>query len=269
LSGVNSSIKALSLLGLLAVALGAAACSTDAAPATPSTTPTTTTTGATTTTTPVNCTYSLSPTSLSVLPAGGASTVTVTTQSGCSWVSSTPSSFITVTSGASGSGNGSVGISVAANSGTTRTGTVTIAGQTLNVSQTGAGIIVAFEMLDPPTQAGPVAACRIRGLPGYPISTCPLTTASRTTGTNSIVNWAWTITYTYDGAAKTQTQNTGSIQNFQFYEYCGRPPSSAAGTVIPIAVSLTVTDNNGIQATATSGTGNQPALSMVAYTCGS
>ena len=47
-------------------------------------------------------------------------------------------SFITITSGSSGSGNGTVNYSVAANTGTTsRTGTMTIAGRTFTVTQAG------------------------------------------------------------------------------------------------------------------------------------
>jgi hypothetical protein len=45
-------------------------------------------------------------------------------------------SWITVTSGASGSGNGSVGFTVAANTAQTqRTGVVTVAGQAVSVTQ--------------------------------------------------------------------------------------------------------------------------------------
>lgn len=157
---------------------------------------------------------------------------------------------------------------VAQNPTTTRTALVTIGGQSIVVTQAGAGIIVAFDMFDAPSQAGSVTACRIRGAPGYPVTSCPLTTTARTTlPGNSLVNWAWTVKYTYDGQAKTQAQSTGSIQDFAVYEYCGLNPSSAGGTVIPLSVTLTVTDNNGVTATATSGTGNQPALSLVAYTC--
>ncbi len=43
--------------------------------------------------------------------------------------------WLTITSGASGTGNGSVGLSIAANTGVARTGTATIAGQTFTVNQ--------------------------------------------------------------------------------------------------------------------------------------
>jgi hypothetical protein len=242
--------------------LVAAGCSNDPAPAAPST-PTPPAGGGSTAPT---CTYALSPAAINTGPSGGTSTVTVTTQSGCAWTSSTSASFITVTSGASGSGTGTVGLNVAANPGADRTGTVTIAGQTLTVNQTGSGIIVGFNMLDPNAQTGTVTACLVRG-PTFSLSVCPLLSTARTTGTNTLTNWAWTIRYTYDGQQKTQTQTSGTLIDFQFSEYCGSAGATAGGTTIPITVSLTVTDSNGVTATATSGLGVQPALAFVAYTC--
>jgi|GEM_PF-3188600 len=85
------------------------------------------------------CTYTITPTSASVAASGGSGTVTVTAGSGCSWTAVSNAAWITVTSGASGSGNGAVGYSVAANSGSARTGTITIAGQTFTVTQAGSG----------------------------------------------------------------------------------------------------------------------------------
>ncbi|HEX8424045.1 MAG TPA: M36 family metallopeptidase, partial [Pyrinomonadaceae bacterium] len=84
------------------------------------------------------CTYSISPSSASVASGGGTGSVGVTAGTGCTWTAASNASFITITSGASGSGNGTVNYSVAANTGTTsRTGTLTIAGQTFTVSQAG------------------------------------------------------------------------------------------------------------------------------------
>ena len=82
------------------------------------------------------CSFSIHPTSTSVAAAGGSGSVTVTAGSGCSWsATSNAPSWLSVTSGASGSGNGSVGYSAAANTGSARSGTITIAGQTFTVSQ--------------------------------------------------------------------------------------------------------------------------------------
>jgi hypothetical protein len=61
--------------------------------------------------------------------------VTVTAPSGCGWTAATTETFITIVSGASGSGNGSVLIAIPDNVGAQRIGVVTIAGQTFTVTQ--------------------------------------------------------------------------------------------------------------------------------------
>jgi Zn-dependent metalloprotease len=86
------------------------------------------------------CSFSINPTSASFAAAGGSQNVTVTTQTGCNWTAASNNSFITVTSGASGSGSGTVSYSVAANTGSlSRNGSLTIAGLTHSVSQAGTG----------------------------------------------------------------------------------------------------------------------------------
>jgi Zn-dependent metalloprotease len=84
------------------------------------------------------CSFSISPTSASAAAGGGTGTVSVTATAGCTWSAISNATFITVTGGSSGTGNGTVSYSVAANGGTTsRTGTITIAGQTFTVTQAG------------------------------------------------------------------------------------------------------------------------------------
>ncbi|HMX28129.1 MAG TPA: SBBP repeat-containing protein, partial [Blastocatellia bacterium] len=91
----------------------------------------------------VNCNYQLGSAAVSVVPAGGSGTVAVTATGGCAWTAVSNSPFITVTSGANGSGNGTVGYSVAPNGGITpRSGTITIAGNTFTISQTATGVLV-------------------------------------------------------------------------------------------------------------------------------
>jgi hypothetical protein len=83
------------------------------------------------------CSYTINPASQSIGAAGGAgSAVTVSTAGGCAWSATTATSWITIASGASGTGNGAVNFTAAANSGATRTGTITIAGQTFTLTQT-------------------------------------------------------------------------------------------------------------------------------------
>jgi hypothetical protein len=76
---------------------------------------------------------------VTVAAAGGPQSVSVTAVNGCAWTAVSGASWITVTSGASGSGNGTVNFDVAANTGAGRNGTVTIAGQTFTVSQSAFG----------------------------------------------------------------------------------------------------------------------------------
>jgi hypothetical protein len=68
-------------------------------------------------------------------PAAGTGNVAVTTRSDCSWTAASNATWIHVTSGASGQGNGTVSYTVDANAGPNRTGTVLIAGQTFTVMQ--------------------------------------------------------------------------------------------------------------------------------------
>jgi hypothetical protein len=84
---------------------------------------------------PPGCTYAIAPTSADVAALGGTGSIAVTTQSGCQWSASSNASWITVTSGASGSGNGSAGFSVAGNSGGARSGTIAVAGRSFTVNQ--------------------------------------------------------------------------------------------------------------------------------------
>ncbi len=82
------------------------------------------------------CTFQVNPTSLDFPSSGGPSgNVTVTTATGCTWTSSTTDNFITINTGASGSGPGTVTFTVGNNGGAARTGHLTIAGVTFTVTQ--------------------------------------------------------------------------------------------------------------------------------------
>ena len=84
------------------------------------------------------CTYTISPTSKSMTSAGGSDSVTVTTTAACGWTAVSNAAWITITAGGNGTGNGATSYTVAANTASTsRTGTLTIAGKTFTVTQTG------------------------------------------------------------------------------------------------------------------------------------
>ncbi len=79
------------------------------------------------------CSYTLSPTSVTVGSGATTGAVSVTTSAGCAWSATSNASWLT--SSSSGSGSGTVSYAVAANSGSARTGTLAIAGQSFTVSQ--------------------------------------------------------------------------------------------------------------------------------------
>lgn len=87
-----------------------------------------------------SCTYTVGSPSLASFPSsGGTGTVGVTALPGCSWTAVSNSPFITINTGGSGTGDGIVTFSVAANASTaSRTGTMTVAGQTVTIAQSGA-----------------------------------------------------------------------------------------------------------------------------------
>jgi hypothetical protein len=84
---------------------------------------------------PSACMYSLSRGSDSVTSSDGAASVNVSTMSTCAWTAVSNAPWISVVSGASGVGNGSVQYGYMGNTGGLRTGTLTIAGLTFTVTQ--------------------------------------------------------------------------------------------------------------------------------------
>ncbi len=99
------------------------------------------------------CSITIDPTSATVPAAGGSGTVGVATAAGCAWSATSNAPWLSITSGASGSGNGSVQYSAAATSGGARSGTLTIGGQTFTVAQ-GSGCTFA---IDPTSATVPAA----------------------------------------------------------------------------------------------------------------
>ena len=81
------------------------------------------------------CVYSASPDTQNVPSSGGSGTVAVTAGGGCAWTATSNAPWITIASGASGSGSGTVTFNAASTTGPSRSGTITVAGQTVTVVQ--------------------------------------------------------------------------------------------------------------------------------------
>jgi hypothetical protein len=89
------------------------------------------------------CQYSVAPVDLSICMPGGALTAMVTTQAGCTWSATTDAPWLNVGSGSTGSGTGSITLSISDNYDAPRLGVVRVRwptptlGQNVRVAQAG------------------------------------------------------------------------------------------------------------------------------------
>lgn len=159
---------------------------------------------------PCSLTPSISPASQSFTASGGTGSVAVSHQTGCAWTVTGAPSWMTITAGSSGSGNGSVTYSVSANTGFTRSATVSIANNNFGLSQAAGG-----------------NACDFVG------STTPGVTYSGALSTTDCTAGArgpsyYTDRYSFNGAPGQQIAIQLSSSAFDTYVYLRNP----SGTVI-------------------------------------
>ena len=101
------------------------------------------------------CTFAISPQSQTVQASGGSGKVTVTAGAGCSWTATSGAPWVTIASGATGTGNGDVQFTVAATSGPARSAALTIAGQIFTLTQgEGCAVTLAADRADLPASGG-------------------------------------------------------------------------------------------------------------------
>jgi hypothetical protein len=104
------------------------------------------------------CSFEVAPLTHTIDPAGGTRTVNVTAASGCAWTASSAQPWITITSGASGNGSGTVTLSIAGDTGPGRSGSVTVAGQSVTLTQgSGCSFAIAPDTRSLPASGGNTA----------------------------------------------------------------------------------------------------------------
>lgn len=153
------------------------------------------------------CTYQISPGSATFPDAGGAGSFSVVTQLSCAWTATSNNLWITITSGSSGTGKGTVGYTVADNYGSAiaRMGSITVTGGNTFVVTQQAGTGGGFAVGDPPQitcvngTTRPMMRDRIRRQMGVtpPVDTLPLGVSGeppmgQPTPTNAEINQAIT-----------------------------------------------------------------------------
>jgi photosystem II stability/assembly factor-like uncharacterized protein len=96
---------------------------------------------------PFTCRYTISPASIDFGSDADQASVLVTSGNGCNWVAVSNDGWMRITSGSAGAGNGTMTFTVTQNTGAYRTGTITIAGQTLSVSQKGLSATIQRQLV--------------------------------------------------------------------------------------------------------------------------
>ena len=210
----------------------------------------------------VQCAYSVSPSAASVGSAGGTLSVEMIRTSGsCDWLALNDVPWITLNRPVSGSNRNTLSYTVAANTGTSRAGTIRISypgGETfLNVIQASPSSDLSFQFFDPARSTNPTTECQIRS--NGTICTVTASTANPAT----IASYDWHVEYAY-GGVKVRSQ-VGTLPTFSFTESCGA--SASDGSPIPLSVRLIATDTSGNSTTLYSGQGSQPALQLRIFNC--
>lgn len=188
------------------------------------------------------CSYTISPTSRSVVSDAATGSVTVTAGTGCSWTAVSNAPFMTITNGATGSGNGSVAYSVALNDLTTsRTGTLTIATKTFTLTQAAPDIagptLTITSPADGSTSINPNLTISGTSFDPSGIASVAVTvngTAAAVTGTTS-----WSSSLTLNAASNSisvvakDTKNNSTTKSINVtYTPCSYSISPTSGSMI-------------------------------------
>jgi len=199
------------------------------------------------------CQYTLSPTSQSIAASGGSASTGISTQSGCSWTAASNVSWLTIPSTTSGIGSGTVSYSVAANSATTsRTGTMTIGGQTFTVNQAGS-VQYALSISTSGTGTGTVSNSPTGT--SFNAGTAVTLTASPAAG-STFTGWSGGCSGTSPTCTVTMNSNTSVTATFALQNYTINASAGTGGSISPSgtvtvsyggSTSFTITPNTGYQ----------------------
>ena len=95
------------------------------------------------------CTFAAAPAGVLIGYAGGPASVSVTAGTGCAWTATSNASWLTITSGSSGTGNGTISFAGSSNVGTPQLAYITFANQRVGVMQGGSPSSQVFNDVPP------------------------------------------------------------------------------------------------------------------------
>jgi hypothetical protein len=208
-----------------------------------------------TVTQPGGCSYTIRPTEANVGAAGETVEVDVLAGGGCSWTAVSHVPWIVVSNGATGNNNGRVRLTVQANAGAARTGTVTIATHTFTVNQaSGCSFTVAPDPVPPVAASGGTVRLEVTTT-----STCVWTATSNADWLTAPPNAGGTGTGAVDltaapntGGQRTATVTIAGRQITVTQEASAPPPCTY--TLAPTAQTIPLTGGTGtITVTTTAG----------------
>jgi hypothetical protein len=210
------------------------------------------------------CSYSISPASASFSSASATASVSVTAGSGCNWSAGTSTAWITINSGASGTGSGFVNYAIAANTGSARNGSMTIAGQAFSVSQSAGVSTVTISVGTNPSglavTVDGVSYTTPRSFSWQTGSVHTLATATQGSNTRYVFD-TWS-TGSLDGSITitTPASATGYSANFRTQHRLTTTASPSGGGTILLSPSSSdgyFTEGSFVQAAANAGIGYQ------------
>ena len=179
----------------------------------------------------VQCSFAVTPATQAFGAAGGNGTATITAGASCGWTASSNASWITITSSAAGNGNGSIGYSVAANTGPARSGTISVAQKTLTVTQSAVG------------GPNPLSITTTT----LPVGTAGKAYTASLSATGGVAPYSWTETGALPpGLSLTQSNGaiSGTPTTAGSYSFTARV-SDSAGSAATQALTLLVTGSTG------------------------
>lgn len=202
------------------------------------------------------CTFSVSPASAAMGPSAGSVAVHVDTIAGCAWTASTSAGWLQISGAASNTGPGTATIGVAPNGGTARSGTVTVASQTVTISQNACvfAISPASRSTDANGASGTIAVTASGGCTWTAASNVPwISVASGASGTG-------TGSVAYAASANTGPARSGTMtvagQTFTLTQASGCnamiAPTNQAVDASGASVTVAVTIGDGCRWTASS-----------------
>lgn len=191
---------------------------------------------------PATCTGSLSPSTQTSAAVGGALSVTITAAATCNWTAISNASWIAVTAGASGTGNGTTTLMASTNTDLAqRIGTVTIANQSFTVTQAGPADTTppdtTITAAPPATDATPTATFSFTSTEMGSTFVCRLDASAATTCSSP---WTYTSlasgTHTFTVAATDAAGNTDPTPAIQTWTVGTALPETTI-TATPGAIS--------------------------------